>query len=648
MLTDQPAAEASGSLFGACATEVKGLLLALSKLEAESHQAQVGRLEGREWYELLGRKLLPQLTDDAYLVVAVVGGTNIGKSVIFNHIAGCRASATSPLASGTKHPTLLVRGEFVDSHDLAEVFPGFELTPWVDADGALAASEGDKLFWRVSAATPPNLLVLDTPDIDSDARINWDRADNIRRCADVLIAVLTQQKYNDAAVKEFFRKAAQEDKAVIIVFNQCQLPDDEAYWPLWVKTFCDETGVNPECVYVAPNNRQAAESNQLPFYERCWPIELAGDATASASPVAASPTPGMSSADTQRSSNLLDDLSRLKFADVKLRTLRGSIREVLDVDRGLPAYLKEIETRSEEYRSAADLLSAHQLAEIDNWPTIPNNLMVAEIRRWWADQREGWSAKVHGFYNIVGRGITWPFRAASEAIRGEAAPPLDRYRDQEWNAILDAIEKVMRRLTWLAELGNDLLKPRLHRVLQGTNRGELLERIQAEHRSIDLEQQLRDLVDAELVSFRSESPRHFELFRKLDSVAAAVRPATSVVLFLTGVGPVGHAITPALTDTALQSVLHVAGDVAGGTMAAAVGDTMISSGASASVGFLEAKFRQLHAAFTAQRAAWLASLLKEQVLGTLPEEVLSAALIPEQSTFQQVRQIMQNLDRLSQ
>ena len=34
--------------------------------------------------------------------------------------------------------------------------------------------------------------------------------DDARICADVLIAVLTQQKYNDAAVKDFFRKAAAE------------------------------------------------------------------------------------------------------------------------------------------------------------------------------------------------------------------------------------------------------------------------------------------------------------------------------------------------------------------------------------------------------------------------------------------------------
>ena len=132
----------------------------------------------------------------------------------FNHLAGEAASAVSPLASGTKHPVCLIPEGFTATHDLSVIFPGFELQEWSTAEAALQESEVHRLFWRESGKMPTNLLVLDTPDIDSDARVNWERADHIRRCADVLIAVLTQQKYNDAAVKEFFRKAASEDKDV--------------------------------------------------------------------------------------------------------------------------------------------------------------------------------------------------------------------------------------------------------------------------------------------------------------------------------------------------------------------------------------------------------------------------------------------------
>ncbi|MBX3439192.1 MAG: 50S ribosome-binding GTPase [Planctomycetaceae bacterium] len=594
-------------------------------LEQAAGPLELPPLTGREWYELLSMKLVPQLCEDAFLIVAVVGGTNIGKTVVFNHIAGSRASATSPLASGTRHPTCLVPPGFEQRHDLTQLFPGFELRPSHSPEDALSDSERHLLFWRTEASLPENLLALDTPDIDSEVRINWERADQIRRCADVLVAILTQQKYNDAAVKEFFRRAAEEDKVVVIVFNQIQLPEDEAYWPLWISTFCDETGIRPEHVYLAPYDRRAAEENRLPFYERRWPQVEGADQEGT------------------QARNLLADLSQLRFAEIKLRTLEGSLDRLLDAHDGVPSYLRQIEDRSHDFRRATELLSAHELAEIDTWPEIPSALLVTEIRRWWATQREGWTAQVHGFYNTLGRGLTWPVRFVRDRWQPDAVPPLERYRQQEWSAILDAVEKVYSKLTWMRELGNPLLRPRLESLLSGTSRAQLLHQLEDVHRQVDLEAELSDLVAREMGSFRTDSPQSFEFFRKLDSVAAAARPATSVVLFVTGFGPVGHAVTPVLADTALQSLVHVVGDVAGGTVAAAVGETALSGTAGTSVGYLEARFRKLHMAFTARRAAWLAGQLKHLLLGTLPEEMQSAAEIGRGSETVLTRQLLQDL-----
>jgi hypothetical protein len=257
-------------VFSAFADSVQQLHASVVALDHSARFLALGDLRTREWFQSLEQKLVPQLKDEAFLVVAVVGGTNIGKSVIFNHIAGWTASAVSPLASGTRHPVCLVPLGFEKQHNLGSVFEGFELVEWSREDDPLRGDAEDLLFWKVSDRTPPNLLILDTPDIDSDAQVNWHRADSIRRVSDVLIAVLTQQKYNDAAVKRFFRKAAADDKAVIVVFNQCLLPDDEAFWPLWLQTFCRETGVKPEFVYVAPNDRRAAERGTLTYFERHW------------------------------------------------------------------------------------------------------------------------------------------------------------------------------------------------------------------------------------------------------------------------------------------------------------------------------------------------------------------------------------------
>jgi hypothetical protein len=384
---------APGDVLRECGATVRAIEAELATLLPALGRLELAPLEGREWYRSLREKLVPQLGEETYLVVAVVGGTNIGKSVIFNHIADARLSATSPLASGTRHPVCVVPEGFASGHDLAAIFPGFELCPWTAADDSLVDRPDDQMFWRTAAETPPNLLILDTPDIDSDVQVNWRRADAVRRVADVLIAVLTQQKYNDAAVKRYFRSAAEEGKVVLIVFNQCQLPEDEAYWPLWLDTFCRETGVSPRLIYVAPNDRKAAEEGRLPFFEKSQ--ETSGAPT-----------------------RLAEDLSELKFAEIKLTTLTGSLCHLMDADSGLPAFLREVEGRSAAFESAAKWLSSESVIKVRNWPSIPNSLLVSEIRTWWRQRQHGLARSVHEFYDTVGRGILYPFQAARNRLQG--------------------------------------------------------------------------------------------------------------------------------------------------------------------------------------------------------------------------------------
>lgn len=616
------------------------LYQAVLALEKTGELLDVAALSGREWFELLRQKLLPQLNDDTFLVVAVVGGTNIGKSVIFNHLAGCRASATSPLASGTKHPVCLVPHGFSEKHDLAAIFDGFTLEEWSSSDAALQKTDDHLLFWQLSEQTPHNLLVLDTPDIDSDAPVNWQRADHIRRSADVLIAVLTQQKYNDAAVKKFFRNAAEEDKAVLVVINQCLLPEDENYWYLWLDTFCSETGIDPLFVYLAPNDRQAAEENRLAFYARQWP--QAGDKNE---------TGDENKTDVEKETNiqhsLSTDLSQLHFQKIKLQTLRGSLNRLHEPRSGIPEYLREFEKNGNRFQAAAELLSQDRLARLDHWPTIPNALMVAEIRQWWQSQREGWSRKVHQFYNTLGDGMMWPIRFTKKKLQGEQTPPLDEYRQQEWQSVLDTIEDIYTRLTALSQSGNVLLATRLNTLLSGTTRSELLKTLETEHAKINLQDELKTLIATEMNTFRDESPQFYTLIKRLDQMAAVVRPATSVALFLTGVGPAGNAAAHVVTDSAIQSVVHVAGEVTGGTVAAAVGDQAISGTAASGLGYIEAKFRKLHTTFTERRIQWLLEQMRTHLWGGLLDDLTTGSTVTQSSEYQAVKTLLTQLEQFT-
>jgi hypothetical protein len=343
--------------FQAWAERVKRLHCRLAELEPVAATVGVGPPRGQEWFELLEHKLLPQLDAPPLLVVGVVGGTNIGKSVLFNQLTGECASGVSPLAAGTKHPVCLVPPDMDDGELLGRWFQEFRLRAWQSADDPLRECPEHQLFWRVGANVPPRLLLLDAPDVDSDVEVNWRRARLIRQAADVLVAVLTQQKYNDAAVKQFFREAVLADKPIVVVFNQCDWEADRSYWPVWLATFCSETGARPELVYVIPLDRAAAEALRLPVY--------------SVGPTGEQPP--------SETSSLRDELASLHFDAIKIRTFRGAMGRVLDAEQGAAAYLGAIRAGAGEFAAAAGALSSADMARVA-WPALPSSVLVEEIR----------------------------------------------------------------------------------------------------------------------------------------------------------------------------------------------------------------------------------------------------------------------------
>jgi hypothetical protein len=446
-----------------------------------------------------------------------------------------------------------------------------------------------------------------------------------------LVAVLTQQKYNDAAVKQFFRKAAAEDKAVIVVFNQVLLPEDEQYWPKWLETFSRETGVQPDLVYIAPNDRRAAEENRLPFFERTWPLAAAG-----------TPPPAAEAAPR----NLREDLANLKFRDIKLRTLRGSLRQVVSETDGAPAWLAEVRRRSAGFQDASTLLSMQQLARIDNWPSPPTSLFVNEIREWWRLQREGWTKTIHDGYSRLGETVLAPFSWARQKLSGPTVNPAEGYVAQERQLMLQTIEELYAELTRLSQLGNELLRPRLEKLLSGTSRSDVLEQLSREQGSLNVTRELHEVVSQQMTRFREESPGSFGLLKKLDTAAAVARPVTSVALFAAAAGPAGHALAPFVSEAVAQSLLvHIVGDVAGGAGAMVVGETAIT-GTASGLRVLEARFRQLQTAFTSRRVAWFGDFLRRHVLGDLHAELEAALQVPQSPAARDVEQVCRQLEAL--
>jgi hypothetical protein len=599
------------STFATWSAAVERLLAALARLETEATRIGVPSPRPSVWYDLLCHKLQPQLELPPVLVVAVVGGTNIGKSAVFNHLAGEEASASSPLAAGTKHPVCLVPPGLEEPALLARLFAPFELTVWHSATDALVDSNANRLFWRVGRQVPPRLLLLDVPDVDSDAVVNWERARAVRDTADVLVAVLTQQKYNDAAVKQFFREAVAAEKPIIVLFNQCDLEGDRPYWPQWLATFTGETGARPELVYVVPYDRTAAQALRLPFFE-------------------VGPQ-GVSAPD--RAADLRQELAALHFDTIKIRTFRGAMARVLDPHDGVPAYLEAIRAAADSFATATAALSAREMARVA-WPSLPPSTLVDEIRAWWDAGRASWSRQIHGFYRTLGRGVTWPVRAAWNHLVGPTAPTLDVFHQQERQAIVLAVEKMLDELDRLAQVGNETLRPRLLRLLGGRARQELLARVQTAHAALPaVDDDYRQFLWAELDAWRQSSPRAVSFLRSLDHVAAVARPAITISLAISGwvlAGDlVGHVAVQAAQQTAghLATEAVIAGGIAGG------GEALVSTTGEGVRQAAARLFLRIQARYAQQRAEWLATWLERELLGDLLAELRRGAEVPQSEAF---------------
>ena len=531
----------SGTEFSRLVQTVFRLDHSLDRLRDEAEQSGVPSPEHDEWHALLKHKLIPQLNDKTFLIVAVMGGTNTGKSLLFNHLVGEHRSAVDHRAAGTKHPVCLAPLSADSLLPLLQrLFEHFHLVRWEDAAQPLEPSEEHRLFWMAGQNVPESLLLLDTPDIDSDVEVNWERAKHIRHAADVVLAILTEQKYNDAVVRRFFREAAEAGKPVIVLFNMFDVKTDGVHLPHWIEQFCDETKVKPLALFVVPRDRTAAENRELPFYE----YSVDGTSTSS-EPV-----------------DLRRILGELHFDTIKTQTLLGAVRQLDDPETGIPAYLRRVESAAERFTEALRTLeNVEETAVV--WPGLPTFLLVEEIRNWWNTGRPGWSQTINNVYRMVGNSLVWPIRKATAMITDKpSVDPMDDFRAAEYRVVGEFVAKVIDRLETLGETSNPILRREILDLIGGEQRARLVERA---HRTLEslppIDGEFRELLHRRLTDWATEYPLAVGWIRSVDNVATVARPMITVSLALSGFAFGATAVTQAALASGMtvggETLLHV-------------------------------------------------------------------------------------------
>ena len=589
-------------LFFAWAFDVQRLCEITRLLEPTAELLKISENVSRSWRGLLFSKLEPQLTRKPVLVVAVCGGTNTGKSFVANYLAGTSMSRSVPEAARTLHPVASLPHGMSVTMPVHELFPGFVPFRWSSDSDAIQECDEHRIVWREdeTGRQSQRLIILDTPDVDGPLRENWRRAELVRDSADVIVAVLTQQKYNDAAVREFFAAAGAAHKEVLIVFNMLSLPEQQETAIGWLSTFRMETGIEPLAVYMVPWNRSAADSGTLRI------------------------------CDASATRDILRDLSELEIDRIKIRSMKGSLALVLDESVGVPNWLEAIESQSKQWQKIRQTIANEVRVEV-SLPPAPREIIWNEIWEWLEPRRSSIDLKVSKVYSSLGRKILWMGRKVGVLKSQEQ-------KQEDFAAIeLDALTKAMSDLVDRL----DILRTRstqLHGILNHAfvevDRSDWYADLERRHKVLPLvSDDYRKFVRSELDRYAKDNPGAIDFIKHLLTAAAVARPVVTIGLFTAGAA--GAAMG--------MGFVHHIGDILVGTATSLAGEGAIGLTASSLKPLLESLF----AGWSSERARVLARTLEEVVLGDLLTEIDQRACCGSQSILNEARLLVRSLREAS-
>jgi hypothetical protein len=636
-------------------------------LESLAHAARErlgtdGGYRDSEWYGLLTNKLLPQLVDEPFLVVSIVGGTNTGKTTIFNHLAGEMIGEANPQAGFTRFPICLTPPGFDQRRKLQQVFPAFDVAPLPEGGrvqqerSTLAGEQAsldrthdseNLLYHTTGSHLPANLLLLDTPDIDAIAE-NLRRATMICQASDLLVAVLTDQKYNDAAGKVFFREAVRQKKSVVIVFSKHDWPDTEEIWRTWLATFHKETGVSPLAVYVVPRDATREKSQLKSLGLSFIPVEseLAGAGETGASEAVVGRDVAVENTTAGRNP-LLAMLTELHFAELKLRATRGAIDQLV---LGSSQWLEGLRRKSETLRHLATALEGSLGRERLNWPAAPRPLVVETLWKIWNTERAPIAQNIHWAYGKLGQALLAPVGWMRGKSGQAPLTPIEKFREDEWNSISQVVDHLFGELERATPHHSDLREaheftPRLQAMLSGQGREKVLEELKQAHLRCDLAGEVNSLVERDFRDFLARQPGLKLTLQILDQAAAFSRVGVSVVLAFALPG--FELATQGLGQGLLQSTIHLTSETVVGVAGAGATDVAASYGAGQGLGQFQQWLLRVDEQFVAGRIRWFEAALAKTGLGKFVGTIGDGARLAEVDSWKALQQTIHQIDLMS-
>jgi hypothetical protein len=179
------------------------------------------RAELKERQRLVDQKIVCDLGPNGPLISVFLGGTNVGKSTMFNLSIGEFVACPSEVARGTRSPAVYSTSDVATQLKESNIFKDYQrLTLQQPSELNEVVGDIKKVYFHTHSRPAFEALALvDAPDLDSNHIQNHETAKDALFCADVVIFVTSNQKYRDAVCEELLARAARLGKRIYVIFN---------------------------------------------------------------------------------------------------------------------------------------------------------------------------------------------------------------------------------------------------------------------------------------------------------------------------------------------------------------------------------------------------------------------------------------------
>ncbi len=374
--------------------------------------------------ELLKRKVIPLFRHECPLLVAVTGGGSVGKSTLFNLLAGGRYSGVKSKAGYTRrtlaaiHPSVVYNGERMEL--LFELFKKNAVPVSLNSPDEVLVP-GDPLYVE-SEKISERIAVLDTPDFDTgtkDGYANRDAAQEILAASDVLIYMFTNQTYNIKANADFVREAISgigRRKVVLVYRCSAAFPDEdvgEQMEEVLRNLFPDSANPRSEALGLY----RIDESDAV----------LKGVADPTVRPFLGGP-------------DILDLITGLDIAEVRGENLRSQCEGIIRI---MSEALEKAEISRREliaYRDSVKILASHAVR--DSFKKFPQGLLMEQFVKCWREAQPAWVRVAQWCGEKISSGMEWLRRKSGAESGRDKQPSAEEYEKTFRSDFEDRIGKL--------------------------------------------------------------------------------------------------------------------------------------------------------------------------------------------------------------